>query len=878
MKTEYRPLIAQYLGVFLGAVLATAVLLGYFFWNSYWQTEQSVKANLENTVSIVETRLTATLQRMDTDLHGLAETIPAEALLQQNRDRYADTITHRLELRSRLFPELVAYRIFDVDGNDLYHSDKHPPRQNVADRSYFRALKAQPSLPLYYSEAILSKFVKTPVMPIAKPLTDAQGNFRGVVLASLDLNYYVKLFAGLDLGAKGTTVLRRVEDGAMLARWPLKNEDINRPLYPDNRMRQQLDTGTPSGSLKIVAQTDGIERLYAFRRLANYPFVVISGQSVNDYLQEWWQSLLMAGGLSLLLLSAFGGLLVRQLRSHLREIDAIRNIESVLRISQEAARLNERELLQFGLEEAQRLSDSAISYLHFVNDDQETIELVTWSQSTIKLCTAAYDAHYPIAQAGIWADAVRLKRSVIHNDYQHMEGRRGLPEGHFPLIRHMAVPVMEGDQVRMIMGVGNKSSDYDEADVRQLQLIGDSLWKSVNLRRALTALETARDQAEAASRAKSTFLANMSHELRTPMNAIMGMTDLALRHATEPKLRDQLGKVTQASQHLLHVINDILDISKIEAERLTLEHVTFKLGEVLENLVSLIGHKVMDKGLKLRVDLSPEVARLTLLGDPLRIGQILLNFSGNALKFTAAGSITLRARLTEESQRDVLLRFEVEDTGIGITTEDQKRLFTAFEQADGSMTRKYGGTGLGLAISKRLVNMMGGEVGVASQPGSGSTFWFTVRLGKATDAVPPAPTFAQDSAEARLKAQFLGVRILLAEDEPINQEVSRGLLEDIGLSVDLAEDGMQAVDMAKRTHYDLILMDMQMPHLNGVDATRAIRALPGYAATPILAMTANAFDEDRQICIDAGMNDHIGKPVEPERMFETLLKWLNREA
>jgi CheY-like chemotaxis protein len=226
----------------------------------------------------------------------------------------------------------------------------------------------------------------------------------------------------------------------------------------------------------------------------------------------------------------------------------------------------------------------------------------------------------------------------------------------------------------------------------------------------------------------------------------------------------------------------------------------------------------------------------------------------------------------------VLLRFEIQDTGIGITTAAQEKLFTAFEQADGSMTRKYGGTGLGLAISKRLAEMMGGEVGVASAEGQGSTFWFTARLGKGTDAVPPAPTFAQDTAEARLKAEFTGTRVLLAEDEPINQEVSRGLLEDIGLVVDLAEDGAIALDMAQRTTYALILMDMQMPNLNGVDATKAIRALPGYAHTPILAMTANAFDEDRQVCLDAGMNDHIGKPVDPERLFETLVRWLEKTS
>lgn len=485
---------------------------------------------------------------------------------------------------------------------------------------------------------------------------------------------------------------------------------------------------------------------------------------------------------------------------------------------------------------------------NFVEVNPGYCRMMGYSHAQImKMCIADFEAVATMAQ--IRAQVQR----IIQKGYERFETRHRHFDGHWIDLEITVTGVDHRYMVAFLRDIGERKA-------------------------AEAALREATQQAEQANRAKSEFLANMSHEIRTPMNGVLGLTEVVLDSPLEPQQREHLELVKSSAGSLLVILNDILDLSKIEAGKLGIEHVPYSPAAVMQEVTQAVRARAQGKGLSLQCETDPSVPQ-KILGDPGRLRQILLNLCDNAIKFTDTGSVSVRAQaeLTDTGHCELMIC--VCDTGIGISAEKQDVVFESFSQADTSTTRKYGGTGLGLTICASLAALMGGRIWLESNAGQGSCFYFTVQAmvpPAGQDSVLDTPTDqvrspATDTTTAVSQPTDRRLQILLAEDNPINQRLTILLLERWGHNVTLAQDGIEAVSLFGRRDWDLVLMDMQMPNMDGLAATRAIRAAETEGRrTPIIAMTANAMNTDRELCLEAGMNTFLSKPFEFER-FRTLL-------
>ncbi len=563
-------------------------------------------------------------------------------------------------------------------------------------------------------------------------------------------------------------------------------------------------------------------------------------------------------------------------------------LESLLRISQYKTDKT-KNLLDYALSEAIKLTGSRIGYIYYYNESSRQFTLNTLSEDVMKECAVTKrETLYHLDKTGIWGEAVRQGRPIIINDFQSPNPlKKGYPQGHVELFRFLTVPVIIDGNIVAVTGVANKNSDYDDSDARQLTLLMDSVWNIAERKRAEEELHKAKEAAESANRAKSEFLANMSHEIRTPMNAVIGFVDLLSSTIKDEGAKNHLKAIQSAGNNLLTIINDILDLSKIEAGRMDLNYEPVKILHLIEEIRGIFYLKTSEKAIDFITDMSEDIPEYLML-DGIRLRQILFNLIGNAVKFTEKGEIKISVKPhplpLPETERGVFtppslsgqgsgglgLIITVEDTGIGIAPEFQDKIFGAFRQADGQSTRKYGGTGLGLVITKRLVEMMNGVITVKSEHGKGSVFEIIFRDIKISE-LSAKPRISQPDVK---NLQFKSAKILIADDSELNRTLIRAYLKDSPFRIIEAENGEQAVSLAIQEKPDMILMDIRMPIMDGREAATAIRN--SGLSVPMIAITTSVLAQEQEK-IKQQFDGYLSKPVRKPELLAEIAKFLKAD-
>ncbi|NEX62102.1 ATP-binding protein [Noviherbaspirillum galbum] len=749
---------------------------------------------------------------------------------RDRRDGFDAAVAERQQFLEKDFVFQVS--ILDRDGKLVYNSNNpHPQPADFSDRTHFRVHRDLPGDKLYISEPLLGRISARWAIQFTRPLHDSKGRFDGVIVLSVPPEYFTRISRRVVVGSQDSlSVLRR--QGDLLARWPsirfTPGETFKEVPFRD------APPGT-GGTMEKAAQLDGVRRRYAWQSLAKYPLAVSYGQSTEELLAPHARErriYLASGAAVSLVLVLVGWLALNAFRLRSQRLQA---------------------------EHVRKLIETAPDAFISLDAGGKVMEWNT--QAEIMFGWRHQDTiGRPLHELVLPAELVDCHLAWL----AERRDRRGLEAGP-PAGERLEMPALHRDGRRLLL----------EMTVGTLR-VGNALRFNAFIReiserkRVEQELRHAKETAETATRTKSEFLANMSHEIRTPLNGILGMAHVSLNADMPPAQRHYVETILRAGRGLMRIINDILDVSKLEAGKLELEHAGIHLDSLLSEVTVPFETALHEKGLWLRIDKDPSLPAW-IVGDGLRIQQILGNFISNAIKFTAAGGITVLMSRVENDARGPLLRLAVRDTGIGLSPIQKATLFRPFQQGDASITRQYGGTGLGLAICRQLAELMEGEVGVDSTEGAGSTFWCVLPL-------QPSPRAGEAGGEARphtsQAGMLSGARILVVEDNEFNQQVTMELLGSQGAQVSVAGNGKDALDALHAQAFDCVLMDVQMPVMDGYAATHAIRAVPAWRDLPVLALTANVYKSDRDKAAAAGMNDLVAKPFEPESLYSQLAFWL----